>query len=307
MAINVNSNNVTVSAFEAVTKDGATETWASKLPSVDLRHGGQWGYLPSIGGVRDGKAIHSWMYNQRYIRRDIIPVVLQSPRVFDLLPNSEYWHAAYKALWERHARIIEGLNSSLSVEVGETDLGLEGASLEEPTNVTREKTNVSTTLDEKYGNPIEVLIDINIRFGFMDPDTKAPLLTTLEGAENIGVHSPEWWTGTVLFIEPDVLQRNVVHSWLVSNLFPRMNPDIIGKKEKKAAKEMKEMTIDWGGLALPPTNIHVRNLAQEILDNMKLYTLTPDQILLPADKVSATLSGFKDMDVYYQMNNTNES
>jgi len=300
-----NSRNITVNPFSKVSADDKTGVWAQDLPTLDLRYGGQWGYLPKIGGVRDGKAIHSYMYNQRYIRRDIIPVVLQTPRVFDLLPNSKAWHASYKAMWERHARVIEGLNSSLTVESGETETGLEGAKFKEPTNVTREETNVSITLDEKYGIPFEILIDTNIRYGFMDPDTKAPLLTTLPGGENIDVHTPEWWTSTILFIEPDVLQRKPIHAWLVSNLYPTSLPDIIGKKDKKAAKEMKEMTIEFGGLALPPTNVNVMNLAKTILDSLKLYTLTPDKILLPADTIASTLKSFDDMDVYYQMDNTN--
>jgi len=218
--------------------------------------------------------------------------------MFDLLPNSEYWHAAAKALFEVHARVIEGLNASLTVETAERELGIEGAKQKEPVNVTREETNVSLTLDEKQNIPIEILIDTVIRYGMQDPDTKYPLITTLQGAEGIDVYTAEWYTWTVLFIEPDVLLRRPVHAWLVSNLFPTSLPEVIGKKDKKESKTMKEMTIEFGGIALPPTNRNVMSLAATILDSLKLYTKTPDEILLPADKISSVLTNLEDS-VYY--------
>ena len=297
--VETNSKNISTNVFEKATSSGP-DLYSKETPSLDLRHGGQWGLLPRIGGVKDGKAIHEWMYNQAYMRRDIIPIVLQTPRLFDMLPNKEAWHASYKALWEVHARVIDGLNSSLTVETGEKESGLEGATFKEPTNVTREVTNVTTTLDEKYGIPFEILLDTLVRYGLMDPDTKAPLITTLPDADKIDVYTPEWYSGVVLFIEPDVLLRRPIHAWLVSNLFPTSVPDIIGRKEKKTAREMKELSIEWGGFALPPTNRHVMDLANEILDGLKLYDQTADKILLPADKVSSILSDFNDMDVYYE-------
>jgi len=301
---NTTYNSQNVSTVDLKLKDPKgqeTSIWSTNLPTLDIREGGQWGYLPIIGDIRNNKVIHAYMYNQRYIKRDIIPVVLQTPRLFDLLPNPDDWKKAYVAFWERQCRVIEGLNASLAVETTETDLGIEGAKFKEPTNVTREETNVSTTADEKYGIPIEIMIDVIIRYGIMDPDLKVPLITTLPGAEGIDVYTAEWYSGTVLFIEPDVLQRKVIHAWLVSNLFPTSNPEITGKKDKKSAKEAKEITIEWGGLALPPTNVNVINLAQKILNSMQLWTITPDKIQVPANDVDSALKtdGTKDIREYY--------
>lgn len=299
---NYNSNNITtVNPQLKDPNDKSVDIWSTNLPTLDIREGSQWGYLPIIGDVKNGKVIHAYMYNQRYIKRDIIPVVLQTPRMFDLFPNPLDWKRAYVAFWERQCRVIEGLNASLTVETMETELGIEGAKFKEPTNVTREETNISTTVDEKYGIPHEILIDVLIRYGIMDPDLKVPLITTIPEAKGIDVYTPEWYSGTVLFIEPDVLQRKVIHAWLVSNLFPTSNPEITAKKDKKSAKEAKEMTIEWGGLALPPTNKNVMELAQKVLDSMKLWTITPDEIKLPAIDVDGTLKtdGANNIREYY--------
>lgn len=299
MAENINnSNNVRTNIFEG-TGDN-TGSWAEGIPSISLEHGGQWGLLPMIGGVDSDQNIHEWMYNQPYLKRDLIPIVLETPRVFDLFPKPEMWHNSVKAFFEVHARSITGLNSSLTVETVEREMGLEGATYEDIVNVTREASKVSVTVDEKYGVPFEILLDVWIRYGIMDPDTKAPLATTLPGADQIGIYGPEWWACTVMFIEPDVLLRKSIHAWFVSNLFPHANPDIIGAKEKKNSREAKEIQLDMGGFAIPPTNKRVMELATSMLDNLKLYTRTPDDIMLPATDVAAHLKGKSPKDIYYE-------
>jgi len=291
------NNNVKTSIFDV---DQETGFYAEGIPSMDLKHGGQWGFLPEIGAKVDGRLVHAWMYNQSYMRMDVIPIVLQTPRMFDLFPNSQDWHAAVKALFEVHAKSIDGLNSSLSADVNSKDMGLSGATLKEVTKVTREETSVSLTVDEKYGVPIEILLDVWLRYGHEDPDTRSPLANALLGEDAPDIWGIEWKTATVLFIEPDPLLRKPIHAWLVSNLFPQQVPDIIGKKNKMDSREVKEMTIEMGGLALPSTNKNVMELASTILSNLKLYNKTPDDILIPADKVDAILESFKDENVYYQ-------
>ena len=300
MAVKNNSNNVRVGVFEGVGGDTDSNAWSSNIPSVRLDKGGQWGLLPMIGGIDSDQNVHEWMYNQPYLRRDLIPIVLETPRIFDLFPNSEMWRNSVKAFFEVHARTIDGLNSSLTVETIEKEMGLSGATFEDIINVTREASKVTITVDEKYGVPFEILNDIWIRYGMMDPDTKAPLITTLPGAEDIGVYGPEWWSCTVMFIEPDVLLRKATHGWFVSNLFPHSNPDILGKKDKNSSRENKEMAIDMGGFAIPSTNRRVMELATQLLDSLKLYTRTPDDIMLPAVDVAANLKGKSPSGIYYE-------
>ena len=280
-------------------------------PTSNLLKGGQWGYVPIIG-TKDNK--HAWMADQAYIRRDVIPVVLQAPKGFELLPNGDYFKKACVALFEKHARTIEGLDSSLTVNVGEHELGLEGGKYQEPVNVTVAESNVSISLTEKYGQAVKNFLDVWIRYLIMDPQTKSPLiaqyLTNGNGqgsneiyingtAINNNVWSTEYYTMTVLFIEPDILNARVVNAWLVSNMFPRSVPNIIGKRDKKADKEIEEITIEFGGFALHSRNTHVRKLAQDILDTLKLYTLTNDNILPQAGGIDTTLISTNPADELY--------
>jgi len=287
-------------SYFAVENDSTTLA-QNGTPTVNLLKGGQWGHLPIIGVESDSGNKHAWMADQAYVRRDVIPIVLQTPKGFELLPHGEYFKKACVALFEKHARTIEGLDSSITVNVGEHELGLEGGKYQEPVNVTVAESNVTISLTEKYGQAIKNFLDVWIRYLIMDPQTKSPLIAqylkennnegiTINGYRlNNNVWSTEYYTMTVLFIEPDILNARVVNAWLVSNMFPRAIPNIIGKKDKKADKEIEELSLEFGGFALHSRNSHVRKLAQEILDKLKLYSLTNDNILPQATTVDGSL------------------
>jgi len=301
--LNDNGNATRLMSFDSSRTsniDGDTH-YAEDLPTIDIRYGGQWGALPRIGGVDSDKPIHEWMHEQSYLRRDVIPIMIQGPRGFNLLPNGTEWLEAIKALFEVHAKTIEGLNSSLTVEHAEHVLGMSGANMREIGNVTRETTSITIGgIQERYGNPFEILLDTWIRYIMMDPDLKVPLITRVAAADSLPkAWTSEWYSCTVMFIEPDPLYRMPVHAWLVSNLYPSGNPDIIGGKDKTTGRAIKEISVDMGGFAIPHTNKRVKALASKIISNLKLWEKDPEDILLPADGVDVALENNVDMDIYY--------
>jgi len=280
--------------------DDTTPANSTDLPTIDIRNGSQWGALPVIGGVENGANINEWMHEQQYLRNDLIPVVLSVPKGFELLPNSDQWKQAVKSMLEVHAKTIDGLDMSLTVDKVDKDLGLSGAKFSEVANVTRASSTVSITVEERYGNPFEILLDVWIRVLLRDPDLKAPLITRIANAENLPtVWSPEWTTMSAIFIEPDILLRKPIRSFLVSNMFPNGNPELIGKKDKSAGREGKTITIELGGFAIPSTNRRVHKLATEILTNLKLYELDSDNIMLPITVADESLAEVQDQDIYY--------
>jgi len=278
------------------------------VAASNLLKGGQWGHLPLIGSPDQQ---HEWMADQAYIRRDIIPIVLQAPKGFELMGDiGKKFVYMTKALFEKHARTIEGLDSSITVNSGEHELGLEGAKYREPVNVTVAESNVTISLTEKYGQAVKNFLDIWIRYLIMDPDTKGPLISknlqytdknsvAINGFElNKGVWSTEYYTATVLFIEPDILYSRVVNAWLVSNLYPTSVPNIIGKKDKKADKEIEELSIEFGGFAMHSRNPNVRKLATKVLQGLNLFKLTNESINIQASGVDSVLQKAKE-DIYY--------
>jgi len=267
-------------------------TWAAGIETVDIRKGNTWGFLPSIGGMDSGKNIQEWMYNTPYLRRDLIAIVLETPKGFDYLPNPKMWHEAVRSLFEIHAKTIEGLDGTLTVESTEQESGLNNQKIKTPSNVTIAESNVTLGgIVEKYGIPIEILLDTWIRYLFMDPNTKAPLITTLPKADKITVYDPTYWACSVIFIEPDVLLRKAVHGWVVTNLYPQAGVEVKGSKDKTSGRELKEISIEMGGLAMPTTNIKSMALANKILTSLKLYNLSPDDtMILPISAVTPGLA-----------------
>jgi len=63
---------------------------------------------------------------------------------------------------------------------------------------------------------------------------------------------------------------------------------------------MPELSLSFGGFSLPPRHKMAMELASTILGELQLYNKTPDDILLPVDKVASYLKDFKDMNVYYE-------
>lgn len=280
--------------------DDANQYSADGLPTLDIKHGGQWGALPAMGALDNGASINEWMHDQQYLKRDLIPIVISVPKMFELFPNTDSWKQAVKAMLEVHAKTIDGLNSSLSVNKTDKELGLSGAKFEEVSDVTRESSSVAITVDEKYGNPFEILLDVWIRYGLLDPDLKAPLITRIASEDLLpNVWSPEWYAMSAIFIEPDVLLRKPIHAWLVNNMFPDANPDITGKKDKNSGRDGKTISITLGGFAIPHTNKRVMKLAKQVLTNLELWNKDPEDMLLPVDKIDESIANVDGVNIYY--------
>ncbi len=277
-----------------------SEIYSTTIPMVNIQKGGQHGVLPAIGGVNEkGEIISEWMNSARYKKGSLIPIVLATPRGFDLLGNSKNWKLAIKAMIEVHAKSITGLDSSLTVATAETQMGLSGAMFKEITNVTRASSSVTINLEEKLGKPFTNLLDIWVRYLMKDPDLKVPLVTRVASGEDLPkLWSTDYFTMSVMFIEPDILNRTVVNAWLVQNLFPTTVPEITGEKFEKATDTaFVDLAVEMGGFAIHSTNRRVKKFADTILANLELYNLNPEDILIGIDKAEPELTSSEKLSV----------
>jgi len=275
--------------------------YAGHSPALNLKYGGQNGYMSKIGRVgADGKTYEEWISNQSYVQRNIIPIVIRAPKFFNFMPEPKKWIDTYKALIELHPTSITGLQSGLTVAVDEHAVGGAGEMQEEITNVTRAKSAISMTYKEKAGKAITKFLDTLIRFGMMDPDTKKPLVANL--IANIsdvgGMYTPDFYSGTVLFIEPDVTQKVVVDAWLTTNMFPKTNGERTGKRDIHSAGESPELTIDWGGITM--NNDAVLTMADTILAGLTVLNTSPDVDRVPGNdtivsNVSTSKVGYNEL------------
>jgi len=244
-----------------------------KMLNVDF--GGQFGWSPRLGYIDGGKNYSEWISNHKYISKNVIAVVLQTPRFFDFMPDPQKWITTFKSLIELHSKSIEGLTSGLTVEYSEHAVGGAGEMQEEVTNVTRARSTITHTFEEKAGKPINRFLTDWIRYGLMDPDTKHALIGTMANWKD-ELYTPEYYTATILYMETDITNRHIVEAWLCTNMAPKSNGEVVGKRDLSAGGEAKEMAIEFTSITM--YNEPVRRLAQNLLDEMTTIKVDPHQL-----------------------------
>ena len=237
-------------------------------PILDLKYGGQHGWSPNLT---------EWNSNQAYVSRPLHCILLEAPRMFKVMPDSQKWISSLKALFELHPYSIEGFNAELKVQTDSHDVGGGGEKHHEVVNVTREASTPKFTFIEKYGRPTQTLLDYWIRYGLMDPETKFALLGTL-GSGEVKDMLADWYSATCLFVVPDPLHKSVDKAWLTTNMFPTSTGQITGKRDLKTGQEMLTLDIEFPGIS--QYGLGVSRFAQTILD--KINTTNADPFMRPA-------------------------
>lgn len=255
-------------------------------PALNPALGGQFGYATNP---------EEWLNAQGYVPRNLIPIVLESPRFFQYMPDRKYWDTIWRLLWEKHARVIEGLRAGLTVETGEHAFGGAGEMFEEIIDVKRERSTLSVTLNDKYGNVFQNFFERMITYGGMDPQTKTPLSVTLEGggpSDNLA----DQYTGSVGFIQPDPTGKRCERMWISVNVFPKGTGSIEGRMDKTTALTVKELTLEFTSLTF--INEGTRVYGQQLLDAINMTHANPQARRSPIESidpnVEATDKGYRE-------------
>jgi len=203
--------------------------------------------------------------------------------------------ASLKSLFETHARSIDGMNAGLKVDTDEHAVGGAGEMHQEFTNVTRERSQPKFQFIEKYGRPIQTLLDYWIRYGVMDPETKHALLGTM-GRPEVKDMLADWFTATCLFYVTDPLHKTIDKAWLTTNMAPLSTGDIIGKRDLTTSKTVLTLDVEFSGIS--QVGLGVNRFAQTVLD--RINTMNADPFMKPsfinqiaADVEAVNASGFK--------------
>lgn len=245
--------------------DGKAFSRGVTSPMLDPSFGGQMGFSPDL---------REWVSNAAYVRRNVFCLLLEAPRAFTRLTdkNPDIWVRATRALFELHPRTIEGLNAGLKVETAETPVGGGGEVQEEFVDVRRERSQPVFTFDEKYGRPIQTLLQNWITYALMDPESKVANMGTLESGYPSDM-LPDQYTATCIFIEPDPTHRKVVKAWLCTNMFPKGTGDILGSRDLNSPMQLQQLSIEF--TALTQFGLGVDQFAQKLLDNINITNANP--------------------------------
>ena len=253
--------------------------------TLDLTKGGYNGNIPTIGALGDdGKNYEAWVYNHSYVSQDVIPVVMKTPLFFDFMPDKDKWKKTWKAIFEVHATSITGLNSGLTVETDEEEIGGTGEFQETIRDTKKARTTLTIEIKEKMYKAIQKFIDFCIRYGQKDYIVKKPLVMKfIKNIDEIsGGYTPDYYTGTILFIEPDITRKVVVDAWFSTQIFFKGNGDRTGKRQLAAGGESLTLSLSLASITLSTDKVF--ELAEKLLPTLTtIETLGSDIELTEAD------------------------
>lgn len=257
-----------------------------KAPMLDLSQGGQNGFQTDFS---------SYVSNTAYVKRNLKAFLMEAPEGFQDTANPSKWVATLKSLVELHPKSIEGLAGGLTVEVVENAAGGGGEMQEDPSNVTRARSVPVFVWTERYNKPIHAFLKNWIELFLMDPITKVPVIMQT-GTTKPSDILPDYYSMTVMFVEADPTDTKVVDAWLCTNMYPKSDGTVEGRRELSAAMEGVDHSIEF--TALTQKGKGVNTLAQSLLDSITTTPVNPNArpafiSAITAD-VTAANNGYKE-------------
>lgn len=251
----------------------------STSPIINLTQGGQEGFM-----VNPTEFVSS----ASYVPGNAVCILVEAPAGFQKMTFGDERIATLKSLVEEQARTIEGLNSTLTVEMTETAIGGAGEVHQDISNVTRARTAPTYMWPEKLGRAINLFLEDWILQLGMDPETKVPTIVNYSDDVSAKDFLPSFRCMTCLFFEPDPSFRTVVKSWLVTNMFPLTGGENVGSRDLGTAGAPLEHSVEFS--ATTQIGLSVTKFAQTILDNMNLTNVNPYHVPSFLDDISKDVS-----------------
>ena len=237
--------------------------------TLNLEYGGNYGYSPRVD---------QWLNNKSYVARDLVPVVLSTPKMFSLYPTEEArWIATLKSFIELHCKTIEGYKPTLTVNV--VNQPVRDEMQQDPTRVTRERSEPVFGCIEKEGTPIQNFLEWWITYGILDPDSGRVLASSLDNAPSDWL--ADWYSMSLLVFEPDTMFRHCMRAWVSVNMYPLTTGEIIGLKDPDNDKSLLELAIGFSALSV--CNEGTRVFAEGLLRSVSLKGAIPGNVKLRRD------------------------
>lgn len=268
--------------------DNLTESQKSNI--LNVSKGGLEGHIPHIGKVIDGTTYENYLANALYVSQDVIAKVLTTPKFFEFMPSPDIWRKIWVSLFEEHPKSITGFNSTLTVETDEIEIGGTNEFMQTPKDVKKARTTVTLEIPEKMHKTVSKYIDLCIRFGIKDPIVKRPLAAQYVSniSEITGGWTPDYYSGSVIYIEPDVTRLTVVDAWFQTQVYFKTTGDRTGKRNMSAGGDSVTLSIETAGITMSTENI--LEFAQTLLPNItNLYAIPDTDYTMPVNDIAADL------------------
>lgn len=208
------------------------------------------------------------------INHNVIPFVLHLPTMWSVFgQDGVRIQAATKNLIENHFAGIEGLNKRVDVDTYDTDIVGGNEKWQNVTNITRQQSNIVTTINDKRNRPAQRLLENWIRCAFGDENTKVPLISLYDKSLRYSELLPSQYSCAVLFVSPNETKTRVDKAWLAIHFVPKTAGENTGQKDQTVKGVGSQLSIEW--LSTCQHSLGVDELAQTMLDQLNRPALNP--------------------------------
>ena len=253
---------------------------------LNIGHKGFEGLLPSIGAVIDGNTYEAHLSNSLYVGQNVIAKVIATPRFMNYMPNPEAWRSIWVSLIEEHPKSITGFNSTLTADTDEFDVGATGEQQSALKQVKRSRTNLTFEIPEKMHKSVSKFLGLTLTYGGADYITQRPLASNfISNLDEVGGGwTPDMWSGTVIFIEPDPTRLEVVDCWLGVQFWFKNTGDRTAKKNLSSGGDTVSLNLETAGIYLGTGKVF--EFARELLPKISNIRAIPDSDLeLPNNEI----------------------
>ena len=229
---------------------------------ADISFGAQLGLGPNLPQIDGATPL---------VMMPTVAIVTHMPTMFANIP---YAAQTLKALVERHAKEISGIDFGYQLEGSPTPVGQDGQELHMPTNAKRTQVTPTFTWQELPGNLIWNFHRMWIEM-IKHPDTQASVLSAMYLNNTMSPMLMSSFTMDVLFIQFDTTMRpeNIIDGYFVTNMWPQ-ETGLIGTKRQIGHSEMPERQIAYYGVL--QHNRNTKAVAQIIAQSLGLHVANYD-------------------------------
>ena len=252
---------------------GATDT----STIADLVNGAQLGYGPNLPQIDGATPL---------VLAPVVPIVTRMP---SMLSNVLYAPEILKALVEKHAKEISGIDFGYQLESTSTPVGNDGQELHMPTNSKRTQVTPTFTWQEVTGNLVWNYI-LNWIKMIKDPDTQASALTAINLSSAMSPMLMSSFTMDICCIQFDPTMRpeNIIDAFFITSMWPT-ETGMAGWRRQIGHSEMIDRTIQFNGVLQHNRNTKVAG--QIIADALGLHRSNYDFAVPIATAVDPNLVG----------------
>lgn len=213
-----------------------------------------------------------------------VPIVLHTPGMFNDLPH---FNDVLKALVEKHAKSITGIDFEYQLEGQATPVGHDGQQLYMPTRSMRSQVTPQFTWQEVQGNLVWNFIRNWITM-MRDPDTQASMSAAISQGVEASPQLMSSFSMDVLFIQFDATMRpeNIIDGFIVSSMWPQQT-GMLGAQREPGQVMMAERSVSFYGIV--QHNINTKRVAQQIAEVIGMHRVNYDVATPVANQIANRL------------------